>query len=229
MRILGLRDLATAGLGRRLLRHLVFAALAVLCFTPIRSFDLMATVAMLIGVRVVLDLLLLWSRRRPFDAELIDLLTNGALFWLFVQRVDLPPPAEAFAYVLPLVANLGVLKFVTLLAGLVAVSWGGDRLVRTFFTQYSRDALDSAETKLQQPDTLGTGRLIGIVERLLIMLLAVAGQYGAIGFVLAAKSIARFKKLDDQQFAEYYLLGTLLSALIALLVAWGIIAVQRVV
>ena len=47
------------------------------------------------------------------------------------------------------------------------------------------------------------------------------GQLGAIGFVLAAKSLARFKQLDDRDFAEKYLVGTLLSVLIALLSIMG--------
>jgi hypothetical protein len=42
------------------------------------------------------------------------------------------------------------------------------------------------------------------------------GQYGAIGFVLAAKAFTRFKALDDRPFAEYVLIGTLLSACLAL-------------
>lgn len=39
-------------------------------------------------------------------------------------------------------------------------------------------------------------------------------QYTAIGFVLTAKSIARYDKITkDEKFAEYYLLGTLISTL----------------
>ena len=37
-------------------------------------------------------------------------------------------------------------------------------------------------------------------------------QYVAMGLVLTAKSIARYDKITkDEKFAEYYLLGTLLS------------------
>lgn len=37
-------------------------------------------------------------------------------------------------------------------------------------------------------------------------------QYAALGLVLTAKSIARYDKIaKDEKFAEYYLLGTLLS------------------
>ena len=45
-------------------------------------------------------------------------------------------------------------------------------------------------------------------------------QYSAVGLVLTAKSIARYDKISkDQIFAEYYLLGTLLSAICSIVVA----------
>lgn len=57
-----------------------------------------------------------------------------------------------------------------------------------------------------------TGGLIGLLERFLILLLLAIEQYAAIGLVLTAKSIARYDRISkDQEFAEYYLLGTLLS------------------
>ena len=37
------------------------------------------------------------------------------------------------------------------------------------------------------------------------------------GFVLTAKSIARFKQMENKDFAEKYLIGTLTSFLIALI------------
>lgn len=61
------------------------------------------------------------------------------------------------------------------------------------------------------------GALIGILERCIILLLLSVGQYSAIGFVLTAKSIARYNKIiDDPKFSEYYLLGTLLSAMLVI-------------
>ena len=60
------------------------------------------------------------------------------------------------------------------------------------------------------------GRVIGLLERVLLYLFILQGQYGAIGFVLAAKAFTRFKALDDRPFAEYVLIGTLLSACLAL-------------
>jgi len=60
------------------------------------------------------------------------------------------------------------------------------------------------------------GAFIGILERLLILIFLSINQYSAIGLVLTAKSIARYKRItDDPDFAEYYLSGTLLSVLFA--------------
>ena len=45
------------------------------------------------------------------------------------------------------------------------------------------------------------------------------GQVSAIGFVLTAKSIARFKQFEAQGFAERYLVGTLASTAFAIFTA----------
>lgn len=63
---------------------------------------------------------------------------------------------------------------------------------------------------------LNRGRIIGILERVLVYGFVLQAQYGAIGFILAAKAFARFKALDDRNFAEYVLIGTLLSATLAI-------------
>jgi hypothetical protein len=55
------------------------------------------------------------------------------------------------------------------------------------------------------------GRFIGVLERLLVYVFVLQGQYAAIGLILAAKSFARFRELDRREFAEYVLIGTLLS------------------
>ncbi|MEA4897323.1 MAG: DUF3307 domain-containing protein [Christensenellaceae bacterium] len=70
-----------------------------------------------------------------------------------------------------------------------------------------------------------SGRMIGYLERLIILFLLINGQYGSIAFVLTAKSVARFKDLEKQINAEYYLIGTLLSVVsvfaVVLLVGLG--------
>lgn len=62
-----------------------------------------------------------------------------------------------------------------------------------------------------------SGRIIGTLERWLILLLVMLTQYEAIGFLIAAKSILRFSETSKgTEKSEYVLVGTLFSFLIAL-------------
>lgn len=61
-----------------------------------------------------------------------------------------------------------------------------------------------------------TGRVIGMIERLFIYIFTLSGQFAAIGFILTAKGIVRYHEFEDRTFAEYVLIGTLLSALLAM-------------
>lgn len=70
---------------------------------------------------------------------------------------------------------------------------------------------------VQEENDPQVGRIIGKLERIIISVLILCNQYGAIGFVLTAKSIARYKQLEDKNFAEKYLVGTLTSISIAFL------------
>ncbi len=51
--------------------------------------------------------------------------------------------------------------------------------------------------------------------RFLTYTLILLGEWSALGFILAAKSIARFRELERQSFADYYLIGTLMSISVA--------------
>jgi hypothetical protein len=66
---------------------------------------------------------------------------------------------------------------------------------------------------------LARGRVIGLLERTLIYFFVLNGQFGAVGFTLAAKAFTRFKELEKRSFAEYVLIGTLLSSGLAMLIA----------
>jgi hypothetical protein len=64
------------------------------------------------------------------------------------------------------------------------------------------------------------GRFIGTVERIIMLILLSIGQYSAIGLVLTAKSIARYDRISkEKDFAEYYLLGTLISTVVVIVCA----------
>ena len=73
---------------------------------------------------------------------------------------------------------------------------------------------------LNDESLLKAGRFIGNIERTMILSFVLLGQYSAIGFLVAAKSILRLK--DEQKLSEYILTGTFLSVGIAIIA--GIIA-----
>jgi hypothetical protein len=85
-----------------------------------------------------------------------------------------------------------------------------------------KNVLETVEIKLT--DTKGdtgelekAGRLIGNLERILTLVLVLLSQFQAIGFLIAAKAILRFKDTSTAK-TEYVLIGTLLSFGVAILV-----------
>lgn len=70
-------------------------------------------------------------------------------------------------------------------------------------------------------DIKNAGALIGVLERLLTILFVMLRQFEAIGFIIAAKSLLRFKETDTAK-TEYVLAGTFLSFGIA--IACGLMA-----
>lgn len=57
------------------------------------------------------------------------------------------------------------------------------------------------------------GRVIGYFERAFALTLILNDQWAALGLLVTAKSLARFKELENREMAEYYLVGTLASLL----------------
>lgn len=65
-------------------------------------------------------------------------------------------------------------------------------------------------------ESIRSGKLIGNLERWLIIVFMLCNQYEAIGFLIAAKSIIRYKDGDTSK-TEYVLAGTLISVFVAVL------------
>lgn len=122
-----------------------------------------------------------------------------------------------------LVGGLGEVRLQLLLFGLLLSTNEANLVIRAVF-----DRLD-LKPRTTKPDAttvdegeFNRGRVIGMLERVLLYSFVLQAQYGAIGFVLAAKAFTRSKALDDRAFAEYVLIGTLLSAGLALLTAGAV-------
>jgi hypothetical protein len=109
--------------------------------------------------------------------------------------------------------------------------WGRAGLIATAYLYVCgrgvtlvRAVLDVPSLQMRRDDDrtagaieIARGRAIGALERAIGLSLVLLGEYGALGLIVAAKSLARFKALEEREFAEYFLIGTLTSLLLALL------------
>ena len=60
------------------------------------------------------------------------------------------------------------------------------------------------------------GLYIGWLERFLVVTALLLQSPVTVGLILTAKSIARYPEFKSERFAEYFLIGTLLSLSVAL-------------
>ena len=92
-----------------------------------------------------------------------------------------------------------------------------------FIQNIFKEAKISVPTNDEENQSLpNAGHVIGNVERMLSLAFVLLGQYEAIGFLLAAKSLLRFKETDTVK-SEYVLVGTLLSFGIAILLGVAVV------
>ncbi|MDR0913059.1 MAG: DUF3307 domain-containing protein [Methanobrevibacter sp.] len=93
----------------------------------------------------------------------------------------------------------------------------------TFKKLFSKYQPEKKDPRNGKEPILGAGSTIGTLERLLMGIFVSIGQFSAIGLIMAAKSIARYDQISQNpQFAEYYLIGTLYSVLITIII-YGIL------
>ena len=81
-------------------------------------------------------------------------------------------------------------------------------------------------TQPTDQELLNAGKLIGIFERLMVITFVLLSQYSAIGFLIAAKSIIRYKDSEKPK-TEYVLIGTLYSFGFAILTGVMVLSVMK--
>jgi hypothetical protein len=83
-------------------------------------------------------------------------------------------------------------------------------------TSIAASADESSQTTIDTKE-YNRGRLIGDLERIVLTVVVAAGSYAALAFLVAAKGVVRSDEFDkDRDFAEYFLIGSLSSVLVAL-------------
>jgi hypothetical protein len=106
-------------------------------------------------------------------------------------------------------------KYIALLLGVLVCIKPSNIIIKEIFKVANIKVSKGSEDNTG--DLPNAGKLIGVVERLLSLVFVLLGQYEAVGFILAAKSILRFAE-GDKAKSEYVLIGTLLSFSIAIFV-----------
>jgi hypothetical protein len=107
------------------------------------------------------------------------------------------------------------IKYILLFLAFYLTEKPANILIREIFKLY-KIKFNSAINEL-----LNAGKLIGIIERWLILFFVFLNQYEAIGFLIAAKSILRYNPNNDKENfnkTEYVLVGTMLSFFIAIFI-----------
>lgn len=117
-----------------------------------------------------------------------------------------------------------VIVIQVVIAGLLLVINEMNIVLRYVLKVMGLESLGNQEDTVKvSEEEYNMGRLIGLLERIFIFIFVLLNQYSAIGFILAAKGVTRFNNFkDDRPFAEYVLIGTLLSTLLALIIGWGV-------
>jgi len=102
-----------------------------------------------------------------------------------------------------------------LLVVYVAVIFGGGYVVR-FLTRplLKNDMQGLGETT---GELQNAGMYIGWLERFIVLTALMLQSPATVGLILTAKSIARYPEMKSVRFAEYFLIGTLLSMTIGML------------
>jgi hypothetical protein len=106
---------------------------------------------------------------------------------------------------------------------LVLLAIGGNEVCRLVLN------ISATKTPPEQGEaiSLRAGRVIGALERLLILIGLVARSWEILAAVVALKTVARYSKLDDQNNAEYFLIGSLTSILWAVMMTGLIVLYDR--
>jgi len=97
----------------------------------------------------------------------------------------------------------------------VAVMFGGGYLIR-YLTRNLSEGLKNHHPENATVQLQNAGLYIGWLERFLVITALLLQSPATIGLILTAKSIARYPEFRSERFAEYFLIGTLLSISIAI-------------
>lgn len=207
----------------RLVEHsLIYLLSMCLVLIPVYGFDFITWVLVISFIHFIIDAGMFYLKQKELSRRI-----NSNTLYLVDQLIHV---ATLLIITLFISSSMGIIEYTRFFHLIVEKSQINVSLLLNWVTAIAIIIKPTSITinkmlAQYQPTTVtkeeighpGAGSLIGILERLIILMMLSQNQYGAIGFVLTAKSIARYNKItENPQFSEYYLLGTLLSMLLVI-------------
>jgi len=156
-----------------------------------------------------------YSAREGARAYITDQIVH---FLTVVFAAWLLTPAVPFGELGALVQNARSIpnRFLAVPVIYAAVIFGGGYLIRSLVSSLAAN-VGSHSSERAGEQLQNAGLYIGWLERFLVVTALLVQSPATVGLILTAKSIARYPEFKTERFAEYFLIGTLLSISMALL------------
>ena len=195
-----------------LVHGLIFFFLSIVLLLPTFSYPTIIALVLLASFHGFVDYSKNLIQKRTGKSLWLYFLGDQALHVLgigvvvfFLDKASLNVWVDAL---LPYWSKPSIFLFVSLF---VFIVFGGG-----FFTGILCRRFLAGLNSEKKPGIERAGRYIGILERSLVLTAVLFGKMEFIGYIFAAKSIARYPEMKEgSHFAEYYLIGTLTSISIA--------------
>jgi len=188
----------------------------------IASFRTHIVILMLSLVHLLIDWLKITLTKKT-------LIQNGGLAFLSDQFAHLLTVVFAAWFISPTISTPELIQFIDAARSLenkilmvpivyIAVVFGGGYLIRFLTKSLTESVKPKKDGKRESKEELqSAGLYIGWLERFLVLTAILLQSPATVGLILTAKSIARYPEFETERFAEYFLIGTLLSISVALI------------
>ena len=157
------------------------------------------------------------TRRHPACDGSLAYITDQFLHLLTVVFAAwLLSPAVSFGQFSILIQQSRAIpnKFLAVPVIYVGVVFGGGYLIRILARSLAENVRSHSPERASE-QLQNAGLYIGWLERFLVVTALLLQSPATVGLILTAKSIARYPEFKSERFAEYFLIGTLLSISIA--------------
>ncbi|WP_317205923.1 hypothetical protein [Flavobacterium psychrophilum] len=132
----------------------------------------------------------------------MHLVIIGLFVWIFDQYFESN-----------LIWNISIdIKWLAIILGYLICVKPANIFIRETFVAGKIESISDTTVELKN-----AGKLIGILERILVLTFVIIGKLEVVGFLIAAKSILRYKDTNTIK-TEYVLIGTMLSFGIAMMI-----------